>query len=138
MALRNGWCDATHDAGGPQASRFKLCATSLLAVSGIAFQCINHPPPRQVTYGLHLRARPGEGEAAANGEERGQQDAQPPAVPADRDAAKLKWVCLFIVHRLPWLLPVASRRWLRGRDAGTIQGAVGSVAALLPRCRCLD
>lgn len=45
---------------------------------------------QQVTYGLHVRARPGEGEAAANGEQRGQQDAQPPAVPADRDAAKLK------------------------------------------------
>ncbi|KAI7838635.1 hypothetical protein COHA_007562 [Chlorella ohadii] len=47
---------------------------------------------QQVTYGLHVRARPAEGEAAAhaNGEQRGQQDAQPPAVPADRDAAKLK------------------------------------------------
>lgn len=55
--------------------------------------CPLHAPAplhTQVTYGLHVRARPGEGEAAANGEQRGQQDAQPPAVPADRDAAKLK------------------------------------------------
>lgn len=44
-----------------------------------------------VTYGLHLRSRPGE-QAAANGggEHREQQEQQPAAVPADRDAAKLK------------------------------------------------
>jgi hypothetical protein len=46
-----------------------------------------------VTYGLHVRSRPGEAAAeAANGggEQREQQEQQPAAVPADRDAAKLK------------------------------------------------
>lgn len=48
--------------------------------------------PAQVTYGLVLRPRPGEG--AEGGEEaRAQQEAQPPAAAGDRgDAAKLKCV----------------------------------------------
>ncbi|KAL4422274.1 hypothetical protein ABPG75_008471 [Micractinium tetrahymenae] len=41
---------------------------------------------QQVTYGLHVRSRPQDG--AVNGEQ--QQQDGPPAVPGDRDAAKLK------------------------------------------------